>query len=248
MSEAKQETQSLPLDHDFVATNTEHYNNIADQYEAHQWASELTDRQTTAFLAAYPFDWEVTEMMDFGCGPGLVSRALHGYTKRVVGVDVSQSMVDVFNKFASENNMDSLEAFCVELKGEDKELGGKKFDVIISGMVYHHLPNVAEITKILASYLKPGGSLLVINRLANGKPLPEDLFVRKPNTPDINMNMSAFERLVAHKDGFTETELREIFEGAGLVKFEMRVLSKARGHEFPFPLFIAKGVKPKASN
>ncbi|KAJ8457419.1 hypothetical protein ONZ45_g18316 [Pleurotus djamor] len=105
-------------------------------------------------------------------------------------------------------------------------------------MVYQHLPDVNKTTKILASYLKPGGSLLVINRLADGKPLPENLVA----------NMPAFEKLVVHVDGFKEADLRNMFENAGLVDFELKVLSKAREHVFPFPLFIAKGVKPKESS
>ena len=45
-----------------------------------------------------------------------------------MGVDISQGVVDLFNKRTEHLNM---QAVCVELKGEPGELGDEKFDVIV---------------------------------------------------------------------------------------------------------------------
>jgi hypothetical protein len=45
-----------------------------------------------------------------------------------VGVDISQGVVDQFNKRTEIQNM---KAVCTELKGEPGELDNEKFDVIV---------------------------------------------------------------------------------------------------------------------
>ena len=59
---------------------------------------------------------------------GLVSKQLAPFCKHIVGVDISQGMVDQFNKHTEMQNM---KAVCTELKGEPGELGDEKFDVIV---------------------------------------------------------------------------------------------------------------------
>jgi len=59
---------------------------------------------------------------------GLVAKELAAFCKHLVGVDISQGMVDQFNKRADNQKM---HAVCVELKGEPGELGNEKFDVIV---------------------------------------------------------------------------------------------------------------------
>ena len=51
--------------------------------------------------------------------------------KHIVGVDISQGSVDIYNKKAAEQGFSSeMEAVCAVLKGEPGELGGAKFDLI----------------------------------------------------------------------------------------------------------------------
>jgi hypothetical protein len=61
---------------------------------------------------------------------GLVSGNLAPYVKSILGVDISQGVVDLFNKrFAG--NQERFRAIRAELKGEDGELDNEKFHVII---------------------------------------------------------------------------------------------------------------------
>lgn len=63
---------------------------------------------------------------------GLTSRAIAPYTKLVVGVDISQTSVDLYNEAVKNQGIDPSEmrAVCTELKGVEGELDGLKFDVI----------------------------------------------------------------------------------------------------------------------
>ncbi|KAJ8482595.1 hypothetical protein ONZ45_g14890 [Pleurotus djamor] len=221
-------------EHDYVAANIQHFNDNAQKFEQHPYAKEGTERQTIAFLGGYPFDCDKTVMMDFACGPGLVAMKLLNYTKKIVGVDISQGLVDSFNKRVNEARItpDMMQAVCVQLKGVDGELDGQKFDVITCGLAYHHIPDIEETTKMLSFFLKPGGALLVTEMLK------EDGV-----TPDFGGADIPVQHIVAHKGGFKEEEFRRVFEAAGLV-FEMTVMSRGRHHKFPAKVVLVKGTKP----
>jgi hypothetical protein len=64
---------------------------------------------------------------------GLVSGNLAPYVKSILGVDISQEVVNLFNKRFADNDADQerFRAIRAELKGEDGELDNEKFHVII---------------------------------------------------------------------------------------------------------------------
>lgn len=70
--------------------------------------------------------------MAFSCLSGLISRELAPYAKSIVGIDISQSMVDCYNRKVFNQGIppEEMKAVCAELRGEAEELGGLKFDVI----------------------------------------------------------------------------------------------------------------------
>ena len=177
---------------------------------------------------------------------GLISRKLLGNAKQVVGVDISQGMVDEYNRRASlmGASTDQIQAVCYDLKGQDGELNDKRFDVIIVRSIftvhytlselllqctaaYHHFPSVQETTQKLAFFLKPGGVLLVSD------------FVKSDNG---NMLLEHAKDKVPHK-GFEESEVRELFENANLVQFNFRRGIKLNLFNADIEGFIAKGTK-----
>jgi hypothetical protein len=64
-----------------------------------------------------------------------VAEIIASECKSILGVDISQGMVDNFNtKVANQGiESDEMNAVCTELKGELGELGGRRFDVVIVG-------------------------------------------------------------------------------------------------------------------
>ena len=60
-----------------------------------------------------------------------MSKEIIPYSKSILGVDVSQGMVDLYNETGRKEGFSGMKAVCVELKGEDGELDGQEFDVII---------------------------------------------------------------------------------------------------------------------
>ncbi|PIL33006.1 hypothetical protein GSI_04455 [Ganoderma sinense ZZ0214-1] len=156
------------------------------------------------------------------------------YVKSIVGVDISQASVDHFNAQAANQSLepDEMRAVCAELKGEPGELDGFKFDIVVCCASYHHFPSIVETTRVLASFLKPGGALLVVGIKAE-----EDGRVIFPEV---------HHHLVPHTRGLSEETMHEAFRRAGLAGFEMResFRAKMRSTGEYVRWFVARGVLP----
>ena len=60
-----------------------------------------------------------------------MSKQIAPYARSILGVDVSQEMVDLYNETGEKEGFSGMKAVCAELKGEVGELDGQKFDVIV---------------------------------------------------------------------------------------------------------------------
>jgi ubiquinone/menaquinone biosynthesis C-methylase UbiE len=184
-----------------------------------------------------------------------MSRLLAAHAKEIVGVDVSQGMVDEFNKHVEEKGISpkAVHAVRAELKGEKDELDGKKFDIIMVRRIiggspvqmltlnqctqgYHHIADVRTVTKTLAFFLKPGGKLVVIDMM----PHDGNDFLHT----DTHYMSAA--HTVSHKHGFTESEMEGILEEAGLTGITLiPSVAHITYEEKGISLFIAHGIKPE---
>ncbi|KAF7298439.1 Methyltransf-11 domain-containing protein [Mycena kentingensis (nom. inval.)] len=176
-----------------------------------------------ALLDAYPFN-ESASVLDFACGKGLISRGLAPHCGSIVAVDNNQASVDDFARRIHNQGIPSEEmrVVCALLDGNESELDGQKFDVVVCSAAYHHLDSIENTTRILAFFLKPGGHLLVVDFLTSTEPIPED---------------------VPHKHGFDEDTIRAAFVGANLADFEMERFATAKFHGQRVELFLAQGTK-----
>lgn len=114
-----------------------------------------------------------------------------------------------------------------ELKDEATSLGGRLFDVVIVSFFlispyslltfsisfecaqsYHHIQDVQALTLALTRRLKLGGMLIVID-LDNQSSFSETLIEKSTKEGDQST------KIVAHRGGFSQEELREIFEKTG---------------------------------
>lgn len=112
----------------YAEANRATFDKFATEYEDQPMALPLTNLIGPHLLSAYPFNKESTTVLDYACGTGLMSRRLALDVKSILGVDISQGMVDQYNKRADGGE---TKAVCVELKGESGELEDRKFNVII---------------------------------------------------------------------------------------------------------------------
>ncbi|KAK0205512.1 S-adenosyl-L-methionine-dependent methyltransferase [Desarmillaria ectypa] len=225
--------------HDFSKANKDHFNKDSHTYDEFPMVKELTEKEAKYIVSeGWSFNPESTTVLNFACGTGLLEKDLVAHCKSIQGVDISQGMVDQYNKRAETLGVTSkMSAIVAELKGVPEELEGRKFDVVICTMAYHHFESTEEITRILTYFLKPGGALLVTDRVSS------DAVLKIEDIPD------KYEAIVPHKAGFSEEDMKKLFEGAGLGSFSLNVIPGATMDGI-FPglvnqkVFLAKGVKP----
>ncbi|KAK0504309.1 S-adenosyl-L-methionine-dependent methyltransferase [Armillaria luteobubalina] len=155
--------------HDFAEANKEHFNKDSDTYDDIPMVKEVTEKEGKYILShGWTFNPESTTVLNFACGTGLLETTLIAHCKYIQGVDISQGMVGQYNKRAETLGATSkMSAIAYELKGLPEELEGRKFDVVLCTLAYHHFESTEEITRILAYFLKPGGVLLVTDGVSS---------------------------------------------------------------------------------
>ncbi|KAI9069491.1 S-adenosyl-L-methionine-dependent methyltransferase [Trametes sanguinea] len=207
----------------------------ADLVQARQLSTMCVDAVRDEYRTL--FNKDCTETMDYACGTGLFSLALCPYVKHILGVDINQASVDSYNRRATEQGFSrKMEAVCATLKGEPGELRDARFDLITYSAALHHILAVKEVTRVLAHFLKSGGSLLIVY----GKSAPDDREVIPEKSREV----------IPYGSRLFEEEMRVAFEGAGLVDFELKDMAPIRmeptGKDMVW--FIARGTKPVESS
>ena len=129
--------------------------------EAAQWDDQprrvkMTEEIFSAIKANAPLNTSM-DVMDFGCGTGLVSFLISSSVKSVTGVDSSKGMLEVLNQKISKNHIQNIKT----LFNEDFKTLTGKFDLIVSSMTLHHIENIPSILKKFFGLLKPNGYLCI---------------------------------------------------------------------------------------
>jgi 2-polyprenyl-3-methyl-5-hydroxy-6-metoxy-1,4-benzoquinol methylase len=93
--------------------------------------------------------------LDFGAGTGLVSLGLLPFVGAVTAVDASREMVRVLCEKAAALGVTNLHTLLCDV-GEVK-LPPERFDLVVSSMVLHHLPDVVDVLRHVRPALRPGG-------------------------------------------------------------------------------------------
>ncbi|KAK3311488.1 S-adenosyl-L-methionine-dependent methyltransferase [Chaetomium strumarium] len=185
---------------------------------------------------------KTVRLLDYACGTGVVSQALAPYTTQCVGIDLSENMATAYNTRAENQGLTHSEMRAYQGNLCDPEDPTPEafaapefsnFDVAAVGLGFHHFDDPALAARRLCQRLKTGGVLVILDFFAHDKP--------DPSHPASNT--------ITHH-GFSEEQVRRIFEEAGVGKdFAMGEVgavfhfSKEDGSEVRRKIFIARGTK-----
>lgn len=109
-----------------------------------------------ALLALAP---RLTRVLDLGCGPGKIARAIAANVGQVVAVDPSPAMLEAGQGF------DLLEAgdiIWIQSSAEDLSFAARSFDLAIVGAAIHWMEPSVVFPK-LAEWLGQGGRLAIVD-------------------------------------------------------------------------------------
>ncbi len=167
------------------------------------------------------------DVMDFGCGSGLISMRLQPLVKSVVGVDSSKGMLEVFQEKIKKSGVQN-----VSTQWTDLEDGGKvegKFNLVVSSMAFHHVRKLPLLLKHIYDLLLPGGAIGIADLDK------EDGTFHSDNTGVVHF-------------GFERGEMKKLFEDAGFHDIKAvtanKVVKEIEGKGLrEFPIFLMTGKK-----
>jgi 2-polyprenyl-6-hydroxyphenyl methylase/3-demethylubiquinone-9 3-methyltransferase len=104
--------------------------------------------------------------LDVGCGGGILAEAMARGGARVLGIDLSQAVLDVAELHALEGNV-AVEYRAIAAEDLALEQPGA-FDVVTCMEMLEHVPDPKASIAALAALVRPGGSVVVstLNRKA----------------------------------------------------------------------------------
>ncbi|MBI4226077.1 class I SAM-dependent methyltransferase [Candidatus Roizmanbacteria bacterium] len=96
-------------------------------------------------------------ILDAGCGNGYWSRRLAKKAKKVIAIDSSVRLIEIAK---AKNNQANIEYQIMTL-GEALKFGDKTFDLILSSMVLHYVPNLNTVASEFNRILKTRSKVII---------------------------------------------------------------------------------------
>lgn len=135
-------------------SNRRYYDAFSENYEAHRGENDpggyhdLLDELETDFVRRYG---EGREVLEVGCGTGLILRRIREFAKVARGVDLSPGMLEK----ARQRGLDVVLGSATELPFPDQS-----FDVTCSFKVLAHVPEIERALAEMVRVTRVGGTVL----------------------------------------------------------------------------------------
>ncbi|MDD1691228.1 MAG: class I SAM-dependent methyltransferase [Methanoregula sp.] len=169
------------------------------------------------------------DVLDFGCGTGLITLQLQPLVRTITGIDSSQGMLDILNAKIKKQGLKNVKARLIDLE-QGGVLDGQ-YDLAVSSTTFHHIRGVQPVLDQIARVVRPGGWLAVA-----------DLDSDDGKFHDSNEGVFHF--------GFDRCTMLKHFETAGFVSIRNRTAAIVpkpvpSGETRTFTFFLMTGRKPE---
>ena len=99
------------------------------------------------------------DVLDFGCGTGLVTLQLQPFIHSITGVDSSQGMIDVLEQKIAKKNLTNVKTQFFDMEKGDVLDG--RYHLIVSSMTFHHIKEIKAIFDQFHHVVLPSGYLCI---------------------------------------------------------------------------------------
>ncbi|HVO65112.1 MAG TPA: class I SAM-dependent methyltransferase [Syntrophales bacterium] len=112
------------------------------------------------------------DVLDFGCGTGLVTLQLQPFVRTITGVDSSHGMLDVLKAKIEEQKLTNVKTEFIDME-KGHVLKGS-FHLIISSMTLHHVQDLGYLLRQFYNRLLSGGLLCIADLDSDGSEFHSD--------------------------------------------------------------------------
>jgi len=135
-----------------------HFDSKARQWDDNPVFRERGLKIAEAVRAAVPLRRDM-HALDYGCGTGLLSFPLRDELGAIVMADSSSGMLDVVREKIAAQAATNMTAVKLDLLADP--VPSDRFDLIVTAMTLHHVPDTDRILRIFHDLLTPGGHLCI---------------------------------------------------------------------------------------
>lgn len=151
MTLAPMTTQTTQLD-------AAHFDSQARQWDDSPLFRERGLKIADAVRQAVPLNRDMTAL-DYGCGTGLLAFPLKDALGTILMADSSAGMLEVVNEKIAAQGVRNMTTLQLDLLADP--VPTQRFDLIVTAMTLHHVPDTDRILSLFHELLKPGGYLCI---------------------------------------------------------------------------------------
>lgn len=227
-------------------------------FEAAAWDTQPFIQEATrhAFDKLRPIIHSLTstkgsnlDVLDIGCGTGLLSIQVAPLVQQVVAIDPTEGMVDMLQaKLAdAKSNTPNILPICRLLEdpedpvlpADDNTGNRRKFDLIVSHLVLHHIPDLKPFLRTLLGCLKPGGRVALTDYEDFGLQAKKFHPENKWDTVERHGIQTAWMEGLMKEAGFSEVSIRVAFT----LQKDVERWEEGDADNMDFPFIICEGVR-----
>lgn len=186
-----------------METVTRDFNKVAATWDEEprrvKLAGDIADSITQNVPLASSMD-----VLDFGCGTGLLTLNLQPQVRTITGIDSSKGMLDILRAKTESLGLVNVSAQYKDLDGGDALEGA--FHLVTSCMTFHHVRDIEALLKSFYTIIHPSGYIAIA-----------DL--------DLDDGLFHEDSTGVFHNGFDRETLQRLFEKTGFVDVTFRTAS-----------------------
>ncbi len=133
---------------------------LAKVWDADPRRADRARRAADAIADAVPLRSSM-RVLEYGAGAGLLGLALAGRVRELVMLDSSAGMIEAARARIAASGAPNVSADLGDLT--EGPWAGEPFDLVVSLMVLHHVPDVCLLLRRLSNATRPGGWIAVLD-------------------------------------------------------------------------------------
>ena len=135
-----------------------HFDSKARQWDDNPVFKERGLKIADAIRKAVPLN-EHMSALDYGCGTGLLSFPLKDELGAILAADSSSGMLEVLAGKIAAQGVGNITPVKLDLLADPPP--AQRFDLIVTSMTLHHVPDTDLILRLVHDLLNPGGYLCI---------------------------------------------------------------------------------------